>query len=87
MHFVKLFKFDIDDDDELDDEDELGEWIDGEVLTVLAIDPGDIVNNMLFVIDEPFTLFDLDDIGLTMQHSESIKAFEQDYYQKNSWLL
>ena len=29
----------------------------------------------------------LDDIGLTMQHSESIKAFEQDYYQKNSWLL
>ena len=29
----------------------------------------------------------LDDIGLTMQHSESIKVFEQDYYQKNSWLL
>ena len=29
----------------------------------------------------------LDDIGLTMRHSESIKAFEQDYYQKNSWLL
>ena len=29
----------------------------------------------------------LDDIGLTMQHSERIKAFEQDYYQKNSWLL
>jgi len=29
----------------------------------------------------------LDDIGLTMQHSESIKAFEQEYYQKNSWLL
>jgi 3-isopropylmalate/(R)-2-methylmalate dehydratase small subunit len=29
----------------------------------------------------------LDDIGLTMQHSKSIKAFEQDYYQKNSWLL
>jgi 3-isopropylmalate/(R)-2-methylmalate dehydratase small subunit len=29
----------------------------------------------------------LDDIGLTMQHSDSIKAFEQDYYQKNSWLL
>lgn len=29
----------------------------------------------------------LDDIGLTMQHSQSIKAFEQDYYQKNSWLL
>ena len=29
----------------------------------------------------------LDDIGLTMQHSESIKEFEQDYYQKNSWLL
>ena len=29
----------------------------------------------------------LDDIGLTMQHSESIKAFEKTYYQKNSWLL
>ncbi len=29
----------------------------------------------------------LDDIGLTMQHSESIKEFEQDYYQKNSWLF
>lgn len=29
----------------------------------------------------------LDDIGLTMQHSESIKTFEQVYYQKNSWLL
>ena len=29
----------------------------------------------------------LDDIGLTMQHSESIKAFEKEYYQKNSWLL
>jgi 3-isopropylmalate/(R)-2-methylmalate dehydratase small subunit len=29
----------------------------------------------------------LDDIGLTMQHSESIKVFEKNYYQKNSWLL
>ncbi len=29
----------------------------------------------------------LDDIGLTMQHSESIKAFEKTYYQKYSWLL
>jgi len=29
----------------------------------------------------------LDDIGLTMQHSEAIKAFEKNYYQKNSWLL
>ena len=29
----------------------------------------------------------LDDIGLTMQHSETIKAFEKTYYQKNSWLL
>lgn len=29
----------------------------------------------------------LDDIGLTMQYSESIKAFEKTYYQKNSWLL
>ena len=26
----------------------------------------------------------LDDIGLTMQHSETIKAFEKSYYQKNS---
>jgi 3-isopropylmalate/(R)-2-methylmalate dehydratase small subunit len=29
----------------------------------------------------------LDDIGLTMQHSDNIKAFEQEYYQKNPWLL
>jgi 3-isopropylmalate/(R)-2-methylmalate dehydratase small subunit len=29
----------------------------------------------------------LDDIALTMQHSETIKAFEKNYYQKNSWLL
>ncbi|MEI6868582.1 MAG: 3-isopropylmalate dehydratase small subunit [Methylophilaceae bacterium] len=29
----------------------------------------------------------LDDIGLTMQHSETIKAFEKSYYQQNSWLL
>lgn len=29
----------------------------------------------------------LDDIGLTMQHSETIKAFEKSYYQKNLWLL
>jgi len=29
----------------------------------------------------------LDDIGLTMQHSETIKEFEKTYYQKNSWLL
>ena len=29
----------------------------------------------------------LDDIGLTMQHSETIKAFEKNYYKKNSWLL
>lgn len=29
----------------------------------------------------------LDDIGLTMQHNETIKAFEKNYYQKNSWLL
>ena len=32
-------------------------------------------------------IYGLDDIGLTMQHSESIKAFEKTYYQKNSWLL
>jgi 3-isopropylmalate/(R)-2-methylmalate dehydratase small subunit len=29
----------------------------------------------------------LDDIALTMQYSETIKAFEKNYYQKNSWLL
>ena len=29
----------------------------------------------------------LDDIGLTMQHSDNIKAFEQEYYQKNPWLF
>ena len=29
----------------------------------------------------------LDDIGLTMQHSECIKQFEKNYYEINSWLL
>lgn len=28
----------------------------------------------------------LDDIGLTMQHAETIKAFEQQYYEKLPWL-
>ena len=28
----------------------------------------------------------LDDIGLTMQHAETIKAFEQQYYEKMPWL-
>jgi 3-isopropylmalate/(R)-2-methylmalate dehydratase small subunit len=28
----------------------------------------------------------LDDIGLTMQKSEQIKSFEQQYYQKLPWL-
>ena len=28
----------------------------------------------------------LDDIGLTLQHAEQIKAFEQDYYQRCPWL-
>ena len=29
----------------------------------------------------------LDDIGLTMQHAEQIKAFEKQYYSKVPWLL
>ena len=28
----------------------------------------------------------LDDIGLTLQHADAIKAFEADYYQKSPWL-
>jgi 3-isopropylmalate/(R)-2-methylmalate dehydratase small subunit len=28
----------------------------------------------------------LDDIGLTLQHAEAIKAFETSYYQKSPWL-
>ena len=28
----------------------------------------------------------LDDIGLTLQHADDIKAFEQDYYQQSPWL-
>ncbi|MDH3635444.1 MAG: 3-isopropylmalate dehydratase small subunit [Gammaproteobacteria bacterium] len=28
----------------------------------------------------------LDDIGLTMQHAESIKAFEQEYHERQPWL-
>ncbi len=28
----------------------------------------------------------LDDIGLTLQHADAIRAFEQTYYQKSPWL-
>ena len=28
----------------------------------------------------------LDDIGLTMQHADDIRAFEQDYYARMPWL-
>ena len=28
----------------------------------------------------------LDDIGLTMQHADEIRAFERDYYQRMPWL-
>jgi 3-isopropylmalate/(R)-2-methylmalate dehydratase small subunit len=44
---------------------------------------------MVFEIDEPLKyclLNGLDDIGLTMQHAETIKAFEQQYYKKLRWL-
>ena len=44
---------------------------------------------MTFEIDEfrKYCLLNgLDDIGLTMQKSEQIKAFEQQYYQKLPWL-
>jgi len=27
-----------------------------------------------------------DDIGLTMQHAEKIKAFEREYYDRQPWL-
>jgi 3-isopropylmalate/(R)-2-methylmalate dehydratase small subunit len=44
---------------------------------------------MAFEIDEfrkYCLLHGLDDIGLTMQKGERIKAFEQQYYQKMPWL-
>lgn len=44
---------------------------------------------MRFEIDEfrKYCLLNgLDDIGLTMQHAEQIKAFEQQYYEKAPWL-
>ncbi len=44
---------------------------------------------MAFEIDKPLKyclLNGLDDIGLTMQHAETIKAFEQQYYEKLPWL-
>ena len=44
---------------------------------------------MPFEIDEfrKYCLLNgLDDIGLTLQHAEQIKAFEQDYYQRCPWL-
>ena len=45
--------------------------------------------NLSFDIDEfrKYCLLNgLDDIGLTMQKAEQIKAFEQQYYQKMPWL-
>jgi len=44
---------------------------------------------MPFEIDEfrKYCLLNgLDDIGLTMQHAEQIKAFEKNYYEKAPWL-
>ncbi len=44
---------------------------------------------MVFEIDEfrKYCLLNgLDDIGLTMQHAETIKAFEEQYYQRMPWL-
>ena len=44
---------------------------------------------MSFEIDEfrKYCLLNgLDDIGLTMQHAEQIKGFEQDYYKNYPWL-
>jgi len=46
-------------------------------------------NEFAFEIDEfrKYCLLNgLDDIGLTMQHAETIKAFEQQYYEKMPWL-
>jgi len=45
---------------------------------------------MSFEIDEfrKYCLLNgLDDIGLTMQHAEQIKQFEQQYYEKAPWLV
>jgi 3-isopropylmalate/(R)-2-methylmalate dehydratase small subunit len=44
---------------------------------------------MSFEIDEfrKYCLLNgLDDIGLTMQHADSIEAFEQQYYERLPWL-
>ena len=45
--------------------------------------------NMAFEVDEfrKYCLLNgLDDIGLTLQHAEQIKTFEQNYYQQSPWL-
>ena len=44
---------------------------------------------MTFEVDEfrKYCLLNgLDDIGLTMQHADEIRAFEADYYQRQPWL-
>jgi len=44
---------------------------------------------MSFEVDEfrKYCLLNgFDDIGLTLQHAEDIKAFEQNYYQQSPWL-
>ncbi|MDJ0832613.1 MAG: 3-isopropylmalate dehydratase small subunit [Gammaproteobacteria bacterium] len=46
-------------------------------------------NQLGFEIDEfrkYCLLHGLDDIGLTLQHAEDIRAFEQQYYQQSPWL-
>ncbi len=46
-------------------------------------------SQMSFDIDEfrKYCLLNgLDDIGLTLQHAEQIKSFEQQYYQQSPWL-
>lgn len=53
----------------------------------LVCNPGGI--EMAFEIDDfrKYCLLNgLDDIGLTMKHAETIKAFESEYYEKQPWL-
>ena len=53
----------------------------------LVVNPGGI--EMSFEIDEfrKYCLLNgFDDIGLTMQHADSIEAFERQYYERLPWL-
>ena len=75
--------------------DQLFNELEGHEAYQLSIDlESQVIRNangieMAFEIDEfrKYCLLNgLDDIGLTMQHAETIKAFEQQYYEKMPWL-